>query len=63
MTKLPDRLATFRAAGKERIGVVRDDGIVDLTGLVPCAGLKEAIEAGALAGLVTMARDRAADFA
>ena len=37
-------LPIFRADGRDRFGLITDDGIVDLTDKVPYAGLKEAIE-------------------
>lgn len=58
---IPARLATFRAAGAERFGLVTDAGIVDLTGRFP--GLREAVEAGALEALVVEAHGRAPDYA
>jgi 2-keto-4-pentenoate hydratase/2-oxohepta-3-ene-1,7-dioic acid hydratase in catechol pathway len=65
MSDLPDRLASFHAAGADRYGVVRDGGIVDLTPHFShrFKGLKEAVEAGALEELLAAAKGRAADFA
>lgn len=63
MKPIPARIAAFHAAGRDRFGVVIGDGIVDLTDTVPYAGLKEAIEAGALADMVRAAEGRPADFA
>ncbi len=58
------RLAAFRAAGKVRYGLVRDDGVVDLSALHPeWATLREVIEAGALARLAAEGTGRKADFA
>jgi len=50
MSALPPRLAAFHAAGRDRYGVVTAAGIVDLTDSFPYAGLKAAVEAGALTG-------------
>ncbi|WP_417250690.1 fumarylacetoacetate hydrolase family protein [Celeribacter sp.] len=57
-------IATFRAEGKDRFGVVTPDGIVDLTAdFAPrFPGLKEVVEAGALNELALAAKDRDADF-
>ncbi|GKY86719.1 fumarylacetoacetate hydrolase family protein [Sinisalibacter aestuarii] len=63
MSALPPRLAAFHAAGRDRIGVVTDAGIVDLTESVPWRGLKEAVEAGALGEMIAAAEGRAPDFA
>lgn len=65
MKAIPARIARFRADGRERLGVVRDDGIVDLGTAVQqrFSGLRQAIEAGALGELVDMAAGRPADFA
>ena len=64
MTDLPDRLASFSAAGPNRYGVVTDGGIVDLTPLFGhrFAGLKEAVEAGALDKVLAKAKGRVPDF-
>lgn len=64
MTKLPPRLASFRAQGAERFGLVTDSGIVDLRAHFKSrfASLKEAVEANALAELVAFGAGRAADF-
>lgn len=57
------RLASFFAAGRERYGLVRDDGVVDLSAHHPFPTLKEAIEAGALARLAEGADSLPTDFA
>ncbi|MAM61353.1 fumarylacetoacetate hydrolase family protein [Maritimibacter sp. UBA3975] len=62
---IPARLATFRAAGRDRYGLVTDAGLVDLT---PDFGarfptLREVIEAGALDELVRAGQGRAASWA
>jgi 2-keto-4-pentenoate hydratase/2-oxohepta-3-ene-1,7-dioic acid hydratase in catechol pathway len=58
------RLATFTAAGKQRYGLVRHDGIVDLSHRHPeWPTLREAIEAGALERLAEQGSNRPADFA
>ncbi len=65
MNSLPARLATFTIHGQERFGVVRDDGVIDLTGAFAgrFADLQEAVEAGALGELVAVAKDRSVDYA
>jgi 2-keto-4-pentenoate hydratase/2-oxohepta-3-ene-1,7-dioic acid hydratase in catechol pathway len=63
MKPIPARIAAFHAAGRDRFGVVTDAGIVDLTEVVPYPGLKQVIEAGALAGLLAAAETRGPDFA
>lgn len=64
MSDLPDRLASFHAAGADRYGVVIGDGIVDLTPHFShrFEGLKEAVEAGALDDLLSAAKGRVPDF-
>lgn len=64
MSKLPARIAAFRANGADRFGVVTDDGIVDLTPEFGARfkGLKEIIEAGALAEVMAAAEGRAATY-
>lgn len=58
------RLATFTADGTQRYGLVRDDGIVDLSHLRPeWPTLREVIEAGALGRLAEEGGGRSADFA
>ncbi|MEW5423591.1 fumarylacetoacetate hydrolase family protein [Amorphus sp. 3PC139-8] len=57
------RLATFAAAGRDRYGLVRDDGVVDLSARHPFPTLKEVIEAGALTRLADEAVGLPADFA
>ncbi|WP_316013156.1 fumarylacetoacetate hydrolase family protein [Roseobacter sp. HKCCA0434] len=58
------RLAAFKADGADRYGVVTDEGIIDLTAEFSprFKGLKEVVEAGALAELVAAAEGRSADF-
>jgi 2-keto-4-pentenoate hydratase/2-oxohepta-3-ene-1,7-dioic acid hydratase in catechol pathway len=48
MTVRP-RLATFMADGRSRYGLVRDNGVVDLSARHPWPTLREVIEAGKLA--------------
>ncbi|MCB1454830.1 MAG: fumarylacetoacetate hydrolase family protein [Nitratireductor sp.] len=64
MKSLPARLAAFHADGKDRYGVVTEDGIVDLTDQYGARfkGLKEAVEAGALPELLAAAKGRSADY-
>ncbi len=64
MTPIPARVAAFRANGADRYGVVTDDGIIDLTPEFGARfkGLKEVIEAGALADLVAAAEGRSPAF-
>ena len=59
------RLAAFHANGADRYGAVADAGIVDLTPLFGdrFKGLKEAVEADALAELAAAAEGRTPDFA
>ena len=57
------RLATFRADGKVRYGLVRDDGIVDLASRHNWHSLKQAIEAGALTRLADAGAGLPVDFA
>lgn len=60
MKPAPARLAAFRAGGADRFGLVTDQGIIDLT-TDPgnrFTGLRQAIEAGALADLVQSAKGR-----
>jgi len=57
------RLAGFAAAGKTRYGLVRDDGVVDLSARNPWPTLREAIEDGALARLAESGAALPADFA
>jgi 2-keto-4-pentenoate hydratase/2-oxohepta-3-ene-1,7-dioic acid hydratase in catechol pathway len=57
------RLASFRAGGLARYGLVRDDGIVDLSMRHPeWPTLREAIEADALSRLAEEGRSADADF-
>ncbi|MEZ5652356.1 MAG: fumarylacetoacetate hydrolase family protein [Burkholderiaceae bacterium] len=66
MKPIPARIARFRAAGREGLGLVTDDGLVDLTddlaGRYP-GGIREIIERGALADVVAAGRGRAASLA
>ena len=64
MTELPGRLASFHAAGADRYGAVTDGGIVDLTPIFGnrFAGLKEAVEEGALDEMLATAKGRVPDF-
>ena len=61
----PARIVSFWVADENRYGVVTDGGIVDLTGEFGSrfAGLKEVVEAGALAELVAAAEGRSPDYA
>ena len=62
MTDRP-RLAAFHADGKDRFGLVRDDGVVDLSAHTTFPTLKEAIEAGALMALAEEGAALSVDFA
>ncbi|MEO3384941.1 fumarylacetoacetate hydrolase family protein [Mesorhizobium sp. CAU 1741] len=58
------RFVTFTAAGKQRYGLVREDGVVDLSALHPeWPTLREVIEAGGLRRLSDEGAALAADFA
>ncbi|MGP9498263.1 fumarylacetoacetate hydrolase family protein [Halomonas sp. AOP43-D1-4] len=61
---LPPRLASFRANGADRYGVVTDSGIVDLTPEFSARfkGLKEVIEAGAIDELLHAADGRSPSY-
>lgn len=61
---LPPRLASFRANGADRYGVVTDSGIVDLTPEfgVRFKGLKEVVEAGAIDELLHAADGRSPSY-
>ena len=65
MTQLPPRLAAFHADGADRIGVVTDAGIIDLTSDFGTrfAGLKEVIEGGAIPEMLAAAEGRQPDYA
>lgn len=58
------RLAAFTAAGKSRYGLVREDGLVDLSARHPqWPTLREVIEAGALGQIAREGAGLPADFA
>lgn len=59
---LRPRLAGFLAGGKRRYGLVRDNGVVDLTD-ARWPTLREVIADGALKGLANTAAGRVVDFA
>ncbi|MGO3699734.1 MULTISPECIES: fumarylacetoacetate hydrolase family protein [Halomonas] len=61
---LPPRLASFRANGADRYGVVTDSGIVDLTPEFGARfkGLKEVVEAGAIDELLHAADGRSPSY-
>ena len=61
MTARP-RITTFSAGGKSRYGLVRDDGVVDLSARHPWPTLREVIEAGKLATIAEGAAGLATDF-
>ncbi len=65
MTQLPPRLAAFHADGADRIGVVIEAGIIDLTADFGTrfAGLKEVIEGAAIPELLAAAEGRQPDYA
>ncbi|WP_102223050.1 fumarylacetoacetate hydrolase family protein [Acidimangrovimonas sediminis] len=65
MRQIPARIAAFHAAGRDRYGVVTDDGIVDLTPLFGdrFARLQEVVTAGALEEVIAAAEGRTPDFA
>ncbi len=56
------RIVAFHAAGKDRFGVETGTGIVDLSAEFAFAGLKEAVEAGALNDMCKAAKGRVADY-
>ena len=56
------RLASFTARGKLRYGLVRDDGIVDLSTRHEWPGLRQVIEAGKLTEIGEAAMKLPADF-
>jgi 2-keto-4-pentenoate hydratase/2-oxohepta-3-ene-1,7-dioic acid hydratase in catechol pathway len=64
MTQLPPRLAAFHVDGADRIGVVTDAGIIDLTADFGTrfAGLKEVIEGGAIPEMLAAAEGRQHDY-
>ncbi len=65
MTELPPRLAAFHADDATRFGLVRDDGIVDLTATFSGQfdDLQSALLAGALDELIAAGAGRAPDYA
>ena len=65
MTQTGARLASFRAGGHDRFGVVTDDGVIDLTDEFAARyrDLQAVVEAGALDELVAAAHGRRADHA
>ena len=64
MTPIPARIAAYHAVGSDRYGVVTDRGIVDLTPEFGSRfkGLKQVIEAGAIAELLKAAEGREPSF-
>lgn len=62
MTERP-KLASFSVDGTPRYGLVRDDGIVDLSARHEWPGLREVIEAGKLSAIGDAADGLPADFA
>jgi 2-keto-4-pentenoate hydratase/2-oxohepta-3-ene-1,7-dioic acid hydratase in catechol pathway len=60
---IPARIAAFSVNGQDRFGVVTDAGIIDLTDTFPFAGLKSAVQAGALADIAAAAEGRPPDYA
>lgn len=63
MSEIQPRLAAFSADGKERFGLVRADGVVDLSSRTTLPTLREAIEVGALAALAEDGAGLPVDFA
>ncbi|MGX1097527.1 fumarylacetoacetate hydrolase family protein [Amorphus sp. MBR-141] len=63
MSEIQPRLAAFSADGKDRYGLVRADGVVDLSARLSYPTLREAIEAGVLASMAEKAESHPADFA
>lgn len=64
MTHIPARIAAIHAAGQDRLGLVTDEGVIDLD---PVTGgrfsdLKAIIEAGALEAVIAEAQDWRPDF-
>ncbi|MEZ5661059.1 MAG: fumarylacetoacetate hydrolase family protein [Burkholderiaceae bacterium] len=66
MKEIPARVARFRRGGRDGIGLITAQGVVDLTD-GPAArypgGMREILERGALADLVAGGQGRAASFA
>lgn len=62
MTDRP-RIASFVAEGKNRYGLVRDDGVVDLSARNAWPGLREVIADGALARLADEGARQGVDYA
>ncbi len=59
------RIARFRAAGRDRLGLVTDTGVIDLTDELATrfpGGMREIIERGALGEVVTAGQGRSPDF-
>lgn len=63
MSQVRPRLAAFSADGKDRYGLVRSDGVVDLSARLSYPTLREAIEAGVLASMAEKAEAHPVDFA
>ncbi|MBM1220784.1 fumarylacetoacetate hydrolase family protein [Ponticoccus sp. SC2-23] len=65
MTAIPARIAAFQAAGEDRLGLVTDEGVIDLDPVTGgrFADLKAIIEAGALEAVIAEAQGWRPDFA
>jgi len=65
MTPIPARIAAFHAGGEDRLGLVTDEGVIDLDPVTGgrFADLKSIIEAGALEAVIAEAQDWRPDFA
>ncbi|MFT0546472.1 fumarylacetoacetate hydrolase family protein [Allopusillimonas ginsengisoli] len=57
------KIASFEINGVQRFGIVREDGIVDLTDKVAAGSLREILEQGALHQLETAGHDSPVDWA
>lgn len=58
-----DRIASFRAGGHARFGVVTEEGLVDLTDIAGYPDLQAVVEAGALTEVIVLGSGRPADVA
>jgi 2-keto-4-pentenoate hydratase/2-oxohepta-3-ene-1,7-dioic acid hydratase in catechol pathway len=63
MSQVRPRIAAFSADGQERYGLVRSDGIVDLSARMTYPTLREVIEAGVLTSMAEKGEALPADFA
>lgn len=58
-----DLIASYRAGGRTRFGVVTDAGLVDLTDIAGYPDLQAVVEAGALTEVIVLGSGRPADVA